>query len=83
MRQPACGWTKLNYPLPRTQSNDQTSEIETPAADSAEAPADAEQVDDTKKGKQGPGKLPLRPKSSTKDSREAAAEVLRSMTRRR
>lgn len=37
-----------------------------------------------RKDKQEPGKLPSRPKGpSTKDSREAAAEVLRAMTRRR
>jgi hypothetical protein len=38
-----------------------------------------------KKGavKKSPGKLPPRPNESTKDSREAAADILREMTRRR
>jgi predicted component of type VI protein secretion system len=34
-------------------------------------------------GKKKPGKLPPRPESATKDSREAAADILREMTRRR
>ena len=34
-------------------------------------------------GKKKPGKLPPRPDSATKDSREAAADILREMTRRR
>jgi predicted component of type VI protein secretion system len=34
-------------------------------------------------GKKKPGKLPPRPESQTKDSREAAADILREMTRRR
>jgi hypothetical protein len=33
--------------------------------------------------KKAPGKLPPRPNELTKDSREAAAEILREMTRRR
>ena len=38
-----------------------------------------------KKGaaKKTPGKLPPRPNEATKDSREAAADILREMTRRR
>jgi hypothetical protein len=41
-----------------------------------------------KRGKSGsakrkPGKLPPRPDAPTKDSREAAADILREMTRRR
>jgi len=38
-----------------------------------------------KKGaaKKKPGKLPPRPADATKDSREAAADILREMTRRR
>jgi pSer/pThr/pTyr-binding forkhead associated (FHA) protein len=34
-------------------------------------------------GKKKPGKLPPRPESASKDSREAAADILREMTRRR
>lgn len=34
-------------------------------------------------GKKKPGKLPPRPESATRDSREAAADILREMTRRR
>jgi pSer/pThr/pTyr-binding forkhead associated (FHA) protein len=34
-------------------------------------------------GKRKPGKLPPRPETTTKDSREAAADILREMTRRR
>ncbi len=36
-----------------------------------------------KGGKKSPGKLPPRPSAATKDSRDAAADILREMTRRR
>jgi pSer/pThr/pTyr-binding forkhead associated (FHA) protein len=60
----------------------------------AEAAADAESPEKSggwhffKRGKSGagkkkPGKLPPRPDAPTKDSREAAADILREMTRRR
>lgn len=48
----------------------------------AEAEAEPE-AKDGKKGKKSYGKLPPIPKKSAKDSREAAADVLREMTRRR
>jgi hypothetical protein len=65
------------------------------SADTADQPQAAESVDEAanvdegsairkRKDKKEPGKLPTRPKGpTTKDSREAAAEVLRAMTRRR
>ncbi len=58
-----------------------SGEIENPEA-AAEA-SDEEAEDDTKK--KGPGKLPFRPEqqNQTKDSREAAMQILRDMARRR
>ena len=53
-----------------------------PAESAAESAAGSSSI--KRKDKKEPGKLPSRPKGpTTKDSREAAAEVLRAMTRRR
>ncbi len=73
--------------------------VDEPAEGSAEAAADhaAEETGDKSgsggwkffklgkksNGKKAPGKLPPRPAESSKDSREAAADILREMTRRR
>jgi pSer/pThr/pTyr-binding forkhead associated (FHA) protein len=87
--------TALNHPSMKGESptiGDTAEEL--PPSD--EAPSDAE-VPATEKsggwsffkrgksgpGKRKPGKLPPRPDAPTKDSREAAADILREMTRRR
>jgi pSer/pThr/pTyr-binding forkhead associated (FHA) protein len=67
---------------------------ESEESDAAEPAAEQEAADKSsswnffKRGKSGagkkkPGKLPPRPESASKDSREAAADILREMTRRR
>lgn len=57
---------------------------ETGAVDAAKAEAEAHDDDHDKPKKKGPGKLPPMVKQpATKDSREAAAEALRSWNRRR
>ena len=67
------------------------------ASDEAESPEEAAAEENVKSGnwgmfkrgkgpapkKQQPGKLPPRPEAQSKDSREAAADILREMTRRR
>jgi pSer/pThr/pTyr-binding forkhead associated (FHA) protein len=66
-------------------------EVEKPAAQAAQASESSDSGSGGwgffKKAKGGkksaPGKLPPRPAESTKDSREAAADILREMTRRR
>ena len=75
----------------RTDETRQMAEAlaESEAEDNAEtaeiAPADEEAEEETdSKGKKKPGKLPFRPpQNQAKDSREAAANVLRDMARRR
>ena len=62
--------------------------IEPPAdaaeqAEGSEEEAVDEESTDKAKGKKSIGKLPPIPKKMTKDSREAAADILREMTRRR
>jgi predicted component of type VI protein secretion system len=54
------------------------------AAEDVKATIEIAADDPSKSGKQKPGKLPpLPPKQTPKDSREAAANILREMTRRR
>lgn len=72
----------------RTINNVPSKKPDQPAADDdakskAEAEAEAASSSDIEKGKKAYGKLPPIPKKSSKDSREAAADVLREMTRRR
>jgi pSer/pThr/pTyr-binding forkhead associated (FHA) protein len=69
--------------------------VEEPSAEQAEADDEAGVEGDSKNGwglfkrgktptdKKKPGKLPPRPEQQSKDSREAAADILREMTRRR
>jgi hypothetical protein len=71
--------------LPET--NGRTDEAHDEPAASAEAEKSGS-WNFFKRGKSGaakrkPGKLPPRPDAATKDSREAAADILREMTRRR
>lgn len=75
-----------------TDENVVSEESEEPAADESAAEQDAAEKSSGwtffKRGKSGaekrkPGKLPPRPDAPSKDSREAAADILREMTRRR
>jgi hypothetical protein len=70
-----------------SEANGRTDEAHTADADSA-ATQKSGSWNFFKRGKSGtpkrkPGKLPPRPDAATKDSREAAADILREMTRRR
>jgi pSer/pThr/pTyr-binding forkhead associated (FHA) protein len=77
-------------------AEDETATAETTAEGEAEEAAKSEDASASKSGgwgmfkfgkkgaaKKSPGKLPPRPSELTKDSREAAADILREMTRRR
>lgn len=86
---PAVGET-ISMRTDETQIGDDEEDAVVPpteeSADSegedGEAEVDGEEVDN--KGKKKPGKLPFRPTApQAKDSREAAAQVLRDMARRR
>lgn len=81
----------MNGILSKEAPTEAPSEMPEEADSSADVPAD----DDSKSGwnlfkrgksapaKKKPGKLPPRPEQQSKDSREAAADILREMTRRR
>lgn len=73
-------------PAPKQEDDDATLTADSLAAEVAEAgeePAAEAEADDGKKKKKKFGKLPSIPKKQTKDSREAAADILREMARRR
>jgi pSer/pThr/pTyr-binding forkhead associated (FHA) protein len=82
-------------PVAETKTAEAPAEETEEAADAAEAEKSAEESSEKsggwaffklgKKsgGKKSPGKLPPRPSAASKDSRDAAADILREMTRRR
>jgi predicted component of type VI protein secretion system len=56
--------------------------VEVPAEEAATSDSGVSEID-PKTGKKKPGKLPTIPKAQSKDSREAAVQILRDMARRR
>ena len=72
--------TRTISDVPPAKVDEESPAAEEEAADDAEADAANKGKD---KGKKTVGKLPPVPKKSSKDSREAAADILREMTRRR
>lgn len=76
-----------SFRMDETQTLPEIPAVSVPAPELAEEEAkeldEAEEKDAKNKGKKSYGKLPPVPKKETKDSREAAADILREMTRRR
>lgn len=61
----------------------EADQAEAEAASTEKAEAEAAEAEQAKKKKKEPGKLPPVPKQTAKDSREAAANILRDMAKRR